>query len=52
MRLLLLVAVLFCVSGCGDEGTTITKPEEFAPVAPEATAGQGGGGETAPPIAD
>lgn len=55
MRLLLLVAVLFCCVGCTDDGTTITKPDEFAPIAPEATAGagdSGGGGEQAPPVAD
>ena len=51
MRLLLLVVVLAGMVGCGDSGPTITKPDEFAPVAAEATAGQGDA-PTAPPIVD
>lgn len=52
MRLLLLVVLVAGFVGCGDSGPTISKPDEFAPVASEATAGQGGEAPTAPPIVD
>jgi hypothetical protein len=52
MRLLLLVVLVAGFVGCGDSGPTISKPDEFAPVAPEATAGQGGEAPTAPPVVD